>query len=161
MTRENMLEQLHKTEFCAVPTVQTIDMGIEFDFVDNCGAGTALDSIGSWPLFRLANIEASKLAVIKRKIVEKTLDLQDIAGTDLQFIYESCPNYKLVMLCDLQDIKTEYFWCFCDTYSFNPETKFFKTKEKMADYFHCCKPDINSAFLKKEECINVIFYLAA
>ena len=43
-----MLEQLHKTEFCAVPTVQTMDMGIEFDFVDNCGAGTALDSIGSW-----------------------------------------------------------------------------------------------------------------
>ena len=42
MTRENMLEQLYKTEFCAVPSVQTMDRGIVFDSVDNCGADTIL-----------------------------------------------------------------------------------------------------------------------
>lgn len=42
MNSEDMLEQLYKTEFCAVPTVQTMNMGIELDFVDNSGTGTAL-----------------------------------------------------------------------------------------------------------------------
>lgn len=37
-----MLEQLYKTEFCAVPSVQTMDRGIVFDSVDNCGADTIL-----------------------------------------------------------------------------------------------------------------------
>lgn len=42
MNRDGMLEQFYKTEFCAVPTVRIMNMGIELDFVDNSGAGTTL-----------------------------------------------------------------------------------------------------------------------
>ena len=45
MTREELLQELSKTKFCAVPTVQTMDMGIEFDFVDEHGAGTVLGAL--------------------------------------------------------------------------------------------------------------------
>ena len=66
MTRDELLKKLAMTNFCAVPTVQTMDMGLEFDFVDNIGAGTSFGSIGSWPLLKLEGMSSDKISELNK-----------------------------------------------------------------------------------------------
>lgn len=143
MTREELLQELAKTKFCAVPTVQTYDMGIEFDFVEAAGAGTELGSLSSWPLWRLHSVPLDKFAHIQAKLEEGALTQEDIAGTDLLLLYKECPWAEGTALTDFfEDLRGfegmdgEYFWCLCDTINYVPEATFFQTREAMIDSFH-------------------------
>ena len=142
MTRDELLKKLAMTNFCAVPTVQTMDMGLEFDFVDNIGAGTSFGSIGSWPLLKLEGMSSEKLTSIKDKLAAGTLEQSDIAGTDLWLLYNDCTFSRatsvaefLVDLANVHELSEQYLWCFCDTTSGNPEARFFETKDELIGYF--------------------------
>lgn len=143
MTREELLQELAKTKFCAVPTVQTYDMGIEFDFVEAAGAGTVLGSLSSWPLWRMRSVPLDRFTHIQAKLEEGNLTQEDIAGTDLLLLYKECPWAEGTALTDffkgLRDLKGmdgEYFWCLCDTINYVPEATFYQTREAMIDSFH-------------------------
>ena len=143
MTRDELLQELAKTKFCAVPTVQTYDMGIEFDFVEAAGAGTVLGSLSSWPLWRMRSVPLDKFAHIQAKLEEGNLTQEDIAGTDLLLLYKECPRAKDTPLIDFfEDLRGfegmdgKYFWCLCDTVNYVPEATFYHTREAIIDSFH-------------------------
>lgn len=160
MTRDELLQELAKTKFCAVPTVQTMDMGIEFDFVDEHGTGTVFGAFGEWPLWRLRSIPGDTLANIQAKLKEGSLVAEDIAGTDLQLLYEECSRFQEVsvidFLCGLSNIKSisdKYFWCLCDARCHGPEAQFFQTKEELFDCFqrdYCSGVDAWDSFDDEE-----------
>lgn len=143
MTRDELLQELAKTKFCAVPTVQTYDMGIEFDFVEAAGAGTVLGSLSSWPLWRMRSVPLDKFAHIQAKLEEGNLTQEDIAGTDLLLLYKECPWAKDTPLIDFfenlrgfEGMDGKYFWCLCDTVNYVPEATFYHTREAIIDSFH-------------------------
>jgi len=57
MTHDNMIAKLSAIDFRAVGTVQTMDTGIEFDYVSSKGCGTCFGAMGSWPAYRLRGFD--------------------------------------------------------------------------------------------------------
>lgn len=56
MTRNEMLRVLKNVEFCAIPTVATFDMGLQYDYVTSNGAGTGFGGMGSWPIYEISSV---------------------------------------------------------------------------------------------------------
>ena len=141
MTREEMLFELAKTEFCAIPTVCTMDMGIEFDFVCSEGAGTLFGVFGSWPMYRLRKVDKDKIEQFKAKVAKNKLTLEDLEGTDFYRLYNQCVASEIDIqslfwnISKLPDIDEDYLWCICDIYEYEPCAEFFETKDDMIDSF--------------------------
>ena len=87
MTREEMLDKLHKIRVGAQPTVATMDMGLEYEYVTPDGYGDCFGGMGDWPVYRLENISEQSFQKIKTKLKDKTLMLADLEGTDLFQFY--------------------------------------------------------------------------
>lgn len=89
MKRDEYLEKLKSVSFCALPTVATMDMGLEYDYVCEEGAGTGFGGMGSWPAYMISGIETSRWTRIKKKVEEKELSQNDLEGTELGIFIES------------------------------------------------------------------------
>mgnify|MGYP000491644776 CR=1 FL=1 len=141
MNREEMLKKLHEVSFCAVATVATMDMGLQFDYINSEGAGTGLGAFGGWPAFILRQIEYSQWKIIREKVASDTLCIDDLIGTDLenlanaikgfhqdQFDNLSCTFANLTML---PDKLTDSFYCRYDLRAWDDTPDFF---EKEIDF---------------------------
>mgnify|MGYP000978758238 FL=1 len=135
MTREQLLKKLHSLSFCAIPTVETMDMGLEFDFVNSEGAGTVLGAFGEWPAIMLRRIENPQWSLIRDKIKNKTLNPSDIMGTDLEHFanalreFHEDDYYKLsetlAGLLELPVLIGKVFYCRYDLGSWDDKPDFF------------------------------------
>ena len=83
MTRDELLNELKSVEFCAVPTVMTMDMGIQYDYVYPEGAGSGFGGMGMWPAYFISGIENGKWIEIKQKLKSEMLTVDDLEGTEL------------------------------------------------------------------------------
>lgn len=145
MNREEMLKRLYSLSFCATPTVKTMDLGLEIDFVNSEGAGTVLGEIGEWPAIKLRRIENPQWGVILDKIKSKTLTLSDIVGTDLgrfvndlmEFCDEDCNDLSenLAGLLGLRDPIGPVFYCRYDLMSWDEKPFFFANESDFLDDF--------------------------
>lgn len=63
LSRDGMLEKLHKLDFCAIATVSTMDRGLQYDYVSSHGYGIEFATLGDWPAYMLR--ELSMISGIK------------------------------------------------------------------------------------------------
>lgn len=151
MTKDEMLRILKKVEFCAIPTVITMDMGLQYDYVTPEGAGTGFGGMGRWPVYQLSGIEKSRWKEIRTKLSNKTLETLDLQGTDLDNFVESMfneyygtqfreieLNEMLVGLLSLPDESPTFFYAIFDMGDIGHEghiPEFYDSKEKMLSEF--------------------------
>ena len=122
MTREEMINYLHKIDLHATPTVMTGDMGLQYDYITSEGAGTGFGGMGDWPAWRLPTLEISKWKQIRMALQNSSLSINDIAETGLDDIVEKAqetiactPAVILKGLLDLSDeLHGKCYYCFFD-----------------------------------------------
>ena len=88
MNRNELIQELSTTRFCAIPTVMTEDMGLEYDYVTSKGAGSSFGNIGDWPAYKMRGIPNPQWKAIKDKIEAKTVEESDLLGTDLEILIQ-------------------------------------------------------------------------
>ena len=84
MKRDDMLKKLKTLNFCAIPTVMTMDMGIQFDFVSKDGAGTSFGGIGRWPVYRFFPKDSNVWLESLEKWKSGDILEADLVDTELQ-----------------------------------------------------------------------------
>ena len=93
----------------AEPTAATYDMGLQYDYISDEGAGTAFGLFTEWPAYRI-RISSDDLSKIKDKIKNLSLSFEDIKETYFYpFIEDSDFNVKEVSLSEfLENLKDTY-----------------------------------------------------
>lgn len=122
MTREEMLSELKAINLHAVPTVATMDMGIQYDYATSEGAGTGFGGMGSWPAHMFSPIGEERWLKIRKEIKNHSLLVEDLEGTGLDVFLgkvnpvkgETIPSDVLQSLLVLPEKLTKPFYCFFD-----------------------------------------------
>lgn len=122
MTREELLKELKSIDLHAMPTVVTMDMGLQYDYATSEGAGTGFGGMGDWPAYMFESIEKEKWIRIRARIKDNTLMAEDLKGTGLDVLldkvhsinYEIVPSEVLKGLLDLPEELTGSYFCFFD-----------------------------------------------
>lgn len=83
MNRDEMINELKNAGIRAVPTVCTMDMGLQYDYITPFGPGTGFGGMGTWPLYRMPLVEATLWNDIVQKVKSDTIMLEDLYGTGL------------------------------------------------------------------------------
>ena len=147
MTREEMLDKLHKIRVGAQPTVATMDMGLEYEYVTPDGYGDGFGGMGDWPVYRLENISEQFFQKIKAKLKDKTLMLADLEGTDLYQFYNHVfrvnrpeeyirkPLDFFKELDSLSSIKNGVCYVLCDALEWEPEAQFYSSYDELEAAF--------------------------
>ena len=89
MNRSELINELCKVPICAIPTVITMDVGLQYDYITAEGAGTSLGNMGEWPAFKLKGIPTDRWMDIKAKVKNKALSEADLEGTELGLLVEN------------------------------------------------------------------------
>ncbi len=141
MTRDELLKELKSIDLHAIPTVATMDMGLQYDYATSEGAGTGFGGMGDWPAYMFEPIEKEKWSGIRESIRNNTLTVENLEGTGLdEFLskvstidYEIVPSEVLKGLLDLPEDLTEPYYCFFDAgqwYDQYAEKPVFLTSER-------------------------------
>ena len=85
--RIDILNFLAQFKFCAIPTVQTVDMGLQFDYISKYGFGTGIGLFDTWPAYKLRAITPEQFYSMLNKARNHDLKYTDLDGTDLQNIF--------------------------------------------------------------------------
>ena len=83
-TREQLLNKLHDVPFCAIATVVTEDMGLQYDYISSEGSGTGFGGMGRWPAYVFAPIPNDLWHMIRGKLNDGSLRIEDLDGTELK-----------------------------------------------------------------------------
>lgn len=147
MTREDILCKLHSIRIGARPTVITYDMGLQYEYVTPEGHGEGFGNMGAWPTYCLKNIPNGIFEVIKQKIKDGVLTLDDLAGTDLQLFYNHVfdiprPESCIPDICDFFQRLLPVLlgpdgklFVMCDACQWEPEAYFYSTYEELEETF--------------------------
>ena len=81
--REDLITQLQQLGFRAAPTLATFDMGLQYDCICHKGAGTGLGNMICWPAYFFRVIDDLEWTTIRKKIIDGSLGVNDLQGTDL------------------------------------------------------------------------------
>ena len=149
MTRDELLKSLSEVEFCAVPTLMTEDMGLEYDYITPKGAGSSFGNIGDWPAFKLCKIDDQKWKNIKEQVANHSLTDSDLEGTELGRLVESLryfygdlytkyyPDLSTLFagVLSLPDQLPEYYYCRMDCRSWGDIPDFFSDKKSFLEFF--------------------------
>ena len=149
MTRDSLLEALSHVKFCAVPTVLTMDMGLEYDYISSEGASTCLGRIGEWPAYKLRKIVDAQWKAILQKYHNKELCEEDFIGTDIGLIikrlhevygdmYEEYYQDIIGTFADLERLPEslpEEFFCLIDVREWGATPKFFTDYDELLEAF--------------------------
>lgn len=81
--RKEIINHLENIGFCCTPTVVTPDMGLEYDYASSKGAGTGFGGMGSWPAHIIERIELNRWLLIRTKLENSEVTLEDLVGTSL------------------------------------------------------------------------------
>lgn len=147
INRAKTIKQLQELGFRAIPTVATYDMGLQYDCICHDGAGTGLGNILSWPAYVFRKIDALKWTTIRGKIIDGTVCIGDLQGTDLFPFVDSillnsskAENKSLsILLGDLKGFPENFdtvFYCLFDDVDWDYDRpEFYETKEEMISAF--------------------------
>ncbi len=146
MNREEMIGELKKTDLRAIPTVITMDMGLEYDYATTEGAGSGFGGMGNWPMHMFGPIEKEQWMKIREAINDKTLEISDLKGTGLvgflvqvkTINYEINPTEILKGLTSLPEDQTNVFYCFFDTglwYDGTEKPEFYTSEKELKEKF--------------------------
>lgn len=145
LNREELIHKLQKVSFCAVPTVATFDMGLQYDWIGPNGAGTGLGNILSWPAYRIRTIHAQRWQEIQKKIRMKDLKIDDLKDTDLlelaktfvaaYNIHYDCLADLFIDLADFPDHLDCDFFCLFDDVSWACQPEFYASKDELLSRF--------------------------
>lgn len=159
MNREQLLEKLKNVEFCAIPSEYSMDFGLLYEYVMPEGAGSSVGTMISWPAYKMKNFDDDMGQVVKDKLVDNSLSLEDINGTEIgsfaediigQYFDGTCSEGELSNLLsnmlNLPDTQSEYIYALFDSGMYlHIENKpvFFGAREELLEEF------------KKEYCLEV------
>lgn len=145
LRREDLILELRKIHFCAIPTMQTYDMGLQYDFICPEGAGTGFGNMLSWPVYKIRRIDDQKWLDIQSKIKDSSLQFEDLADTDLSSlakVFNDSVNVEYdcfaVLFSDLSHFPnhlSEDFYCLFDDVSWDCEPEFFASETEVQDRF--------------------------
>ncbi len=144
--RKETIKQLQELGFRATPTVGTYDMGLQYDYICHDGAGTGLGNMISWPAYFFRKIDGLKWAIIREKVIDGTLCIDDLQGTDLyEFVNGVLMNSSKAedesiagLLCDLKDFPEHFdnvFYCLFDDVSWDCKPEFFASEHEVQERF--------------------------
>ena len=132
--------------FVAEPTVVTDDMGIQYDYISDEGAGTSLGLFAEWPAHRV-EINDDGLRILKDKIANRSLSLDDIKDTGVYSLLEdiglitdeeSLSEYLNDLLC-INNTENGYIYCLYKNCDYENEDgsvlKFYSNKDDMINDF--------------------------
>ena len=143
MTREEKLQMLHGLSVRAYPTVATMDMGIEYDFVTGTGAGTGFGNMGSWPVYRFAPMEKARWEAVCAAVRDGSVSREDLRGTGLDRLAEDAGisgeaepvSSVLGGLTALREAPEKAFYCLFDAESGEEAPQFFPSLEALEEAF--------------------------
>lgn len=155
MTREEMIQELSKIIVAAAPTIMTMDMGLEFDYITAKGAGSILGTIGEWPAYKFHVIDAEKWQEIRSKLKDGTIEEQDFNGTDIERLIRYLHSiygdlydqfYKDVTatyagMLELPEKINGPFFCLLDVRAWGEKPAFFGDEQSLKEEFrdrYCC-----------------------
>lgn len=140
LRKKELICELQKVKFCSVPTVQTFDMGLQYDYICSEGAGTGLGNILSWPAYRIRKIGDEQWSIIQSKISNSTLSMKDLTATDLFALAEiftqaNCVKYHNLAdlfndLCDFPKRLSGDFFCLFDDVSWAWRPEFYSSEKE-------------------------------
>lgn len=149
MNREEMLKELKDIDLRAVPTVATMDMGLQYDYATSEGAGTGFGGMGDWPAYMFNSIAKEQWLKIRKAIKENTLAVSDLKGTGLDDFLGNVktisdkdkviPSEVLEGLLTLPEDHADAFFCMFDAgqwydkYADKPE--FFTSENELKEAF--------------------------
>jgi hypothetical protein len=81
-----MIEALSNVGVRAVPTVATMDMGLQYDFITPRGAGTYFGGMDAWPLWRCSPINEKKWNEVVKAIQAGKVTDDTLHGTGLDIM---------------------------------------------------------------------------
>ncbi len=154
MIREELIQKLSQVSFCAIPTVQTEDMGLEYDYITPKGAGSSFGNIGDWPAYKLRKIPDDQWKKIKEKVEQKSLTEADLSGTELGKLvddlhsiygdlyarfYPDLPDL-LAGIKKLPDELPDFYYCRIDCGSWGDKPDFYIDRKSFLEDFevHYC-----------------------
>lgn len=147
MKREEMLAILRNIPVGARPTVYTMDMGVQYEYVTKDGCGESLGSMGDWPVHVARNISSQMLYEIQQLITERLLSIEKIQETGLGkfFAYVfGCDrpgighldiNTFFAGLGNLNGVEKDSIYILCDGREWNPQPYFYENYEELVEAF--------------------------
>lgn len=147
MTREEMLNKLHKIKIGAQPTVITDDMGLQYEYVTPEGYGEGFGDMGDWPFHKIENVSQDDLSFIKDKIQNNCLTVEDIENTAFEFFFnfismdiDDDENDVEIsnFFKDLSSVETSedgVVYAFCDAGQWEPEVYFYNSYDEIEEAF--------------------------
>ena len=149
MNREEMLKELKTIDLRAIPTVVTMDMGLQYDYATSEGAGAGFGGMGDWPAHMFNPIQNEQWHMIRKAIKENALAVSDLKGTGLDDFLGNVktisdedkiiPSKVLEELLTLPEDHADAFFCMFDAglwydkYADKPE--FFTSEKELKEAF--------------------------
>ena len=137
LERINLLKKLHSISFYMFLTALTSEYCLEVEVITSQGTSYSWESLDDFEfdVYRINGIEAERFSLIKQKITNGSVCLDDLNGTTLSNIVrhvdESEMPSKLIGLLSLPDKLSGDFYCIEDS---DTETfTFFSSEKKVAD----------------------------
>ena len=145
MKREEMIAKLKSVDIRATPTVITMDMGLQYDYVTAEGAGTRFGGMGNWPVHLFNSMKPEKWKQIRSAIQDGSLSEEHLKGTELVAFIDCISTMQPLVLSEvlknllrLPETLTSQFFCLYDTgkwYTSSDIPKFFLSEQEMKDAF--------------------------
>ena len=149
MTKTDLIQALSQVSFCAIPTLITEDVGLQYDYITPEGAGASLGNMGEWPAFKLHNIPRERWIELKNKVTNDVLTEADLEGTELGVLFENLhyaygelynrfyPSVSSLFkgILSLPDDLPEYFFCRFDCGSWGDKPVFFADEKSFLEDF--------------------------
>lgn len=143
MTREEMLTKLKNIKPTACSLVMTYDMGMQFEIMTSEGARTEIGNYSDWPYWKFKRLSSEELDILKTKIENKTLSVEDFSEPLLTLVKSIIDGVKDIDLSETFKELLKYplsetekdFYVFCDIENWNFEILFFGKLEEMEKDF--------------------------
>ena len=146
MTREQMIEELKSLDLRAIPTIVTMDMGLQYDYATSEGAGSGFGGMGNWPAHVFNPFNEKQWLSIREAIRNKTIALEHLKNTGLDVFVQSIPTLgeELVLSEVLEDLLSlpenliNKYYCLFDTgiwYAKGDNPIFFTSEKQLKDAF--------------------------
>ena len=89
VNREEMIKELKSIDLRAIPTVATMDMGLQYDFITSEGTGTGFGGMGDWPAHMFRPKDLKLWQKIREDIKNNKLAVTDLEDTGLDVFLEN------------------------------------------------------------------------